>query len=192
MLARDRQMFCVSFDISPLGPFDLGRLARFGFGQRDDPDFDGCMRIAFVADDHSTSVGVEVRQPRRDLVEVRAQTDREVDVEDVCRQVLRMLSLDHDANAYVDIGRRDDVVGDLQRLAPGLRPPLFHSPYEAAAWAVLSARRHSVQAARVRRVQQRVGRRESIRMWRRRSRLPGDMAVHPRGRAACDGRRPCA
>lgn len=36
-------------------------------------------------------------------------------------------------------------------MAWGLRPPLFHSPYEAAAWAVLSARRPARQMALVRR-----------------------------------------
>jgi DNA-3-methyladenine glycosylase II len=34
----------------------------------------------------------------------------------------------------------------LQCAAPGLRPVLFHSPYEAAAWSVLSARRARAQA----------------------------------------------
>jgi DNA-3-methyladenine glycosylase II len=35
-------------------------------------------------------------------------------------------------------------------LRPGLRPPLFHSPYEAAAWSILSARRPPRQMAVVR------------------------------------------
>jgi DNA-3-methyladenine glycosylase II len=48
------------------------------------------------------------------------------------------------------VGRRDPVIGRLQEVAPGLRPPQFHSPYEAAAWAVLSARRPARQMARVR------------------------------------------
>jgi len=34
---------------------------------------------------------------------------------------------------------------------PGLRPVLFHSPYEGAAWAIISARRPARQAAEVRR-----------------------------------------
>ena len=38
----------------------------------------------------------------------------------------------------------------LQRLAPGLRPPLFHSPYEAAAWSIISARRNATQMTKVR------------------------------------------
>lgn len=49
------------------------------------------------------------------------------------------------------MGARDPVIGRLQQAAPGLRPPLFYSPYEAAAWAVLSARRPARQMALVRR-----------------------------------------
>jgi DNA-3-methyladenine glycosylase II len=44
--------------------------------------------------------------------------------------------------------------GDGERSAvnyPGLRPPLFHSPYEAAAWATISARRPARQATIARR-----------------------------------------
>jgi DNA-3-methyladenine glycosylase II len=50
----------------------------------------------------------------------------------------------------VAVGRRDPVVARLQAVAPGLRPPLFYSAYEAAAWAVLSARRPREQMAKLR------------------------------------------
>ena len=61
-----------------------------------------------------------------------------------------MLSLDHDARGFEEVGLRDPVVARLQAAAPGLRPPLFYSPYEAAAWSVLSARRPGWQMATVR------------------------------------------
>ncbi|MGI8414007.1 MAG: hypothetical protein ACR2LV_10245 [Solirubrobacteraceae bacterium] len=48
------------------------------------------------------------------------------------------------------MGERDPVIGGLQRAHPGQRPVLFHSPYEAAAWSIVSARRGASQAARVR------------------------------------------
>jgi DNA-3-methyladenine glycosylase II len=67
------------------------------------------------------------------------------------RQVSRVLSLDHDGVAFDEIGGRDPVVGRLQRDLAGLRPPLFHSPYEAAAWSLLSARRSARQMTEVRR-----------------------------------------
>lgn len=42
------------------------------------------------------------------------------------------------------------MLGGLQRAHEWLRPVLFHSPYEAAAWAIISARRYRAQAAAVR------------------------------------------
>ena len=51
---------------------------------------------------------------------------------------------------FVAVGERDPVIGRLQAAAPGLRPPLFYSPYEAAAWCVLSARRPPRQMMAVR------------------------------------------
>ena len=65
-------------------------------------------------------------------------------------QVCRFLSLDTDARAWPDVGHRDPVVADAQAQLPGLRPCGFHSPYEAAVWAVLSQRIRIAQAARVR------------------------------------------
>jgi len=53
-------------------------------------------------------------------------------------QVRRFLSLDVDARGWPDIARRDPVIADAQTRLPGLRPCGFHSPYEAAAWSVLS------------------------------------------------------
>ncbi len=62
-----------------------------------------------------------------------------------------MLSLDHDATGFADVGTRDPVIASLLELAPGLLPPLFYSPYEAAVWSVISARRPAKQMAEVRR-----------------------------------------
>ena len=52
--------------------------------------------------------------------------------------------------ATFGVGQRDPVSGRLQAAAPGLRPPLFYSPYEAAAWSVLSARRPARQMMHLR------------------------------------------
>ena len=64
-------------------------------------------------------------------------------------QLTRILSLDADGRGYDEVGRRDPTIGRLQARYPGLRPVLFHSPYEAAAWAVIGARIAIRQAARV-------------------------------------------
>jgi DNA-3-methyladenine glycosylase II len=65
-------------------------------------------------------------------------------------QVSRFLSLDIDARGWPGVGQRDPVIADAQQRLPGLRPCGFHSPYEAAAWAVLSQRIRIGQAAKLR------------------------------------------
>jgi DNA-3-methyladenine glycosylase II len=137
------------FTIVPSGPFSLEEAGRFGFGQRMAPVWDGVMRLAFCVDGYRQQAGVEVRQDAAGRV--RCTVHGAVDVEAVRRQVARVLSLDHDGAEFRAVGARDPVIGQLQAAAPGLRPPLFYSPYEAAAWAVLSARRPARQMAEVRR-----------------------------------------
>lgn len=110
--------------------------------------FDGVMRLAFCVDGYRNQAGAAVRQDANG-VHAWIQGDFEMDV--VRAQVARMLSLDHDGREFMAVGHRDPVVGRLQAVAPGLRPPLFYSPYEAAAWAVLSARRPAAQMAALRR-----------------------------------------
>ena len=129
-----------SFTITPRGPFSLAEAATFGFGQRDSAVWDEVMRLAFCLDGYQHQVGVEVRQDAAG-VHGTVRGPAGVDVEAVARQVARVLSLDHDGTEFTRVGERDPVIGALQSVAPGLRPPLFYSPYEAAAWAVLSARR---------------------------------------------------
>jgi len=137
-----------TFTIEPKGPFSLEEAANFGFGQRLDPVWDGVMRLAFCADGYRRQVGVEVRQTEEG---VHCQTTETDGLEAVKRQVSRVLSLDYDGDEFTKVGRRDPVIAKLQAAAPGLRPPLFYSPYEAAAWTVLSARRPARQMAEVRR-----------------------------------------
>jgi DNA-3-methyladenine glycosylase II len=72
------------------------------------------------------------------------------DLEAAGVQVCRFLSLDVDARGWPDVRGRDPVIADAQAQLPGLRPCGFHSPYEAAAWSVLSQRIRVVQAARLR------------------------------------------
>ncbi|GAC1578698.1 MAG: DNA-3-methyladenine glycosylase [Candidatus Dormibacteria bacterium] len=135
------------FSIEPSGPFSLEESARFGFGQRDAEEYEGVMRLAFCVDGYREQAGVAVRE---DDSGVHGWVEGEADLAAVKAQVARVLSLDHDGEAFVAAGRRDPVLGRLQRVAFGLRPPLFYSPYEAAAWSVLSARRPAAQMAAVR------------------------------------------
>ncbi len=136
------------FTIVPSGPFSLAEAAGFGFGQREGEPYEGVMRLAFCVDGYREQIGVSVRQDARG---VHAWMQGDADPAVVRVQVARVLSLDYDGEEFQAVGRRDPVVARLQAVAPGLRPPLFYSPYEAAAWSVLSARRPATQMAELRR-----------------------------------------
>jgi DNA-3-methyladenine glycosylase II len=147
-------MTAESFSITPRGPFSLAEAATFGFGQRHDDGFDGIMRLAFCLDGYEGHAGVEVRQDSAPegagTVHCTVYTAGPADLGLVQRQVARVLSLDHDGGQFMAVGKRDPVIGRLQAAAPGLRPPLFYSPYEAAAWSILSSRRPARQMMQVR------------------------------------------
>lgn len=54
-----------------------------------------------------------------------------------------------DGSGFAALGRGDPVVRALQRRFAGLRPVLFFTPYEAAAWAVIGHRIRIPQAATI-------------------------------------------
>jgi len=137
-----------AFTIVPDGPFSLREAATFGFGQRLETAWDGVLRLAFCVDGYAEHAGVEVRQDERG---VHCVVAGDADLDAVRRQVERVLSLDYDGAAFARVGDRDPVIARLFGAAPGLRPPLFYSPYEAAVWAVLSVRRVPKQMDAVRR-----------------------------------------
>lgn len=137
--------------ITPDGAFSLAAAASFGFGPntgRPKPDGDA-MSLAFVADDLRHHAAAALTQNADGTL--RAQLFGEADPDRVVSQVRRVLSLDQPGSAWAAVGAQDPVIGRLQAEHPGLRPVLFHSPYEAAAWSILSQRRHRAQATAVRR-----------------------------------------
>ncbi|HXZ99369.1 MAG TPA: DNA-3-methyladenine glycosylase 2 family protein [Candidatus Binatia bacterium] len=139
-----------TFTLEPDSEFSLAAAASFGFGPNTGrPKPDGAeMRLAFVTDDLERHAGVQLRQ--RDGGSISGSVDSAADLDVVVEQVRRILSLDQPGDQWLGVGERDLVIGRLQRELPGLRPVLFHSPYEAAAWSILSARRHRTQAAALR------------------------------------------
>ncbi len=147
-----------SFALSPRGPFSLAAGATFqgtfpgGPGRDEDPG-DGPARLdlAFAADDDWSTVGVRVTDGADGLRAHVVANPAGLPVPAIRAQVERILSLDVDANGFAAVADRDPVVRDLWRLLPGLRPVLFASPYEAAAWAILSHRVRMTQAGTVRR-----------------------------------------
>jgi DNA-3-methyladenine glycosylase II len=143
-------MACRTFTITPQGPFSLAEAARFGFGQRQGGDWDSVMRLAFCVDGYAGQAGVALSQDDTGQLTATVAGGSCADTDAIKQQVARVLSLDHDGREFTRIGERDAVIARLQAAAPGLRPPLFYSPYEAAAWSVLSARRPAAQMMTVR------------------------------------------
>ena len=139
--------------IKPLGRFSLRAAAAFGFGPTEGrpPSFDGAMRLAFCVDGGQGYAGAVLRQREDDgPVGVELTLRDGAAPEAALAQAARTVSLDHDGVAFAQVGDHDPLIGALQRAHPGQRPVLFHSPYEAAAWSVISARRPPAQGAKVR------------------------------------------
>jgi DNA-3-methyladenine glycosylase II len=137
-----------------VGPFDLREVALMGFGHRDEHSFDGVMRMAFCLDgDYQRQVGAEARQ-FGDRLELQAQSLgdplSDAEAEALRKQVARVVSLDHDGEAFHQLCLSDPVLARIHMKAPGFRPALFYSPYEAALWSIISARRARSQGITLR------------------------------------------
>jgi len=141
-------------DLEVLGPWSLATSKAFwqGFApaaleSQDEPGQPQRLRSVFRVDGDWSRAEVEVTQ--KDSTASVVVTGGG-DLEAAATQACRFLWLDIDARAWPDVGRRDPVIAEARAQLPGLRPCGFHSPYEAAAWAVLSQRIRIVQAARLR------------------------------------------
>lgn len=143
--------------ITPRGAFSLAASVRFleGFTplQRESgpapTSATDMLRLAMTVEGSWEPVGVCTRQ-NPDGTVIVTHTDC-ADPEGVRDQVTRMLSLDVDASRLPAVADSDPRVGELVSSFPGLRPVLFASPYEAAAWAILSQRVRMSQGAAIRR-----------------------------------------
>lgn len=136
-----------SFRITPKGPFSLGASTRFleGFAPAAyEGRTPGHLHLSFPVEGTWETVGACVRQTDRSVI---ADVFGNVDRTAVRAQIARILSLDVDGSGFAAVGRRDPVVDRLQRSYPGLRPVLFWSPYEAAAWTIIGHRIRIAQAA---------------------------------------------
>jgi DNA-3-methyladenine glycosylase II len=108
------------------------------------------VRLAFAIDDWSGHAAIALTEAPNGVLLGEVATTKGANQERAIAQARRVLSLDHDAGGYARVGKRDRVVGRLQRESGFLRPVLFHSPYEQACWAVISSRVRASQAAKLR------------------------------------------
>jgi DNA-3-methyladenine glycosylase II len=134
-----------------LGPWSLQTSRRFWEGFTPAALAGGTtgpgLRTVFCAEGDWCRAEAEVTQAG-DTVRVALAGDGDLDA--AAAQVRRFLALDVDGRGWPEVARRDPVIADAQARLPGLRPCGFHSPYEAAAWSVLSQRLRIMQAARLR------------------------------------------
>jgi DNA-3-methyladenine glycosylase II len=104
------------------------------------------LTLAFRLDHTFEAVAVSLRESDGLLVAEYVGTSDEAVL---TRQLARMLGLDGDADAWRAVGERDPVVGRLQREFRGFFTAAKASPYDAAAWGVLSPRMPMSAAAKL-------------------------------------------
>ncbi len=137
----------------PEGPFSLGlartAVMRWAPVSRFARDAARPLVLAAIADDDLRPVAFALTQDELDGpvgVEITGTGDPGA----ALTQCARITSLDHSAVGLVgpdSVATRDPAVGTLLARRHGRRPTLFPSPYEAAAWAVISPRIGTAQAA---------------------------------------------
>jgi DNA-3-methyladenine glycosylase II len=141
-----------AFRLEPLGPFSLKAAARFWGGftpaTHDGLDAQDHLHMAFAVEGSWAAAGVCVQQHDDGALVADVYGD-EPDIDRVQRQTARILSLDVDGREFPSIADRDPVAAELLHRFPGLRPVCFYSPYDAAAWAIISHRINMRQASAI-------------------------------------------
>jgi len=140
------------YEIVPRGPFSLEAARTFSGGfaagiGAGGPIEDGIV-MAFPVEGWQGSAVAHVAQSDG-IVHVRMVTTGLPDREAMQRQVARCLSLDHDGTGWPEVGRRDEVIGQLQGQYDFLRPVCFYSAYEAITSFVIGQRIARRQSARI-------------------------------------------
>ncbi len=104
------------------------------------------LMLAFRLDRTFEAVAAALHENGETIV-VEASGSR--DVAAIEKQIARMLGLDANANAWLDLGRKNALVGKLQNAFPGFFTAAKASPYDAATWAVIAPRMNMKQAAKI-------------------------------------------
>jgi DNA-3-methyladenine glycosylase II len=112
----------------------------------DDPD---AMSFAWTLDGDWRTASVVLRQRDNEICGEIDGPDTDEFTAVVRRDVERILCLDIDATDFPGLGRHDPVVEALQKRFAGLRPVLFYTAYEAAAWCIIGHRIQMTQAATI-------------------------------------------
>jgi DNA-3-methyladenine glycosylase II len=121
------------FVTRPRGEFVLQTANQYFGGWVDPtPGDELVVPITFPVEGWSASASVLVRQDASGAVigDVHGAGRQ---AEAAWNQAVAVLSLDVDGSGYAAVGKRDPVIAARLKMHSGLRPVLFHSPYEAAA-----------------------------------------------------------
>src|SRR6202162_2312072 len=139
----------VPVETIPRGPFDLETEATHFGGW---PKLGDGIVMGFPVEGWNSSAAVVMRQ-RGDIITGEVHGASAGDGERALLQHLATVSLDVDGAGFVDVGRRDAIIGRLQSAYHHLRPVLFHSPYEAACAFIIG---HRITILQTRRLRQRL------------------------------------
>ena len=140
------------FQVAPQGPFSLEMANQYFGGWIEGSVANESPHRHGLPARRCESIGVRrPRAARRTAPERDRCTDRRMYRSGRGIQALSVLSLDVDGGGFADVGERDSVVQEVQRRYEGLRPVLFHSPYEAAAAFVIGHRISIAQGRAIRR-----------------------------------------
>ncbi|WP_415971725.1 DNA-3-methyladenine glycosylase family protein [Rhodococcus sp. 077-4] len=137
------------FTITVDQQFRLDASASFamGFPGTTIDESGGSMAFAWAVDGEWTTVGVHLRQIGR-TVHGEIVGSVSGDLADLVRRdVERILCADVDGSGFAGTASNDPVVASMHARFPGLRPVLFYTPYEAAAWCIIGHRIRMSQAA---------------------------------------------
>jgi DNA-3-methyladenine glycosylase II len=104
------------------------------------------LTLAFHLDRSFEPVAVALREEGQTLrLDIAGTKDQGA----VTAQIERILGLEANADAWLELGERDKVVGGLQREFPGFFTAAKASPYDAATWSVIAPRLNQRQAAKI-------------------------------------------
>ncbi len=141
----------MTITLHPRGPFSLTAAATFveGFPGTQAERAPQTLRYAWAVDGDWRTVQATLHQDDDGVhADLADRPDGEL-TRRAARDLEQMLCLDVDGTGFSALGTRDRVVATLQGRFPGLRPVLFYTPYEAAAWTIISQRIRMTYAATV-------------------------------------------
>jgi DNA-3-methyladenine glycosylase II len=138
-----------TFDIVARGPFEFAQSVYFWQGftlaNAGEGAHESSIDLAFVPFESDHAIGIRATGIPGGLhAEVYGDAPDRIE-----QDIARIFSLDVDGRGFDDVAKRNPELERLFDFFPGSRPVLFPTPYEAAAWAIISQRVRMTQAAKV-------------------------------------------